>query len=575
MDDDIEYFRFFGREDDQILLSTGEKTNPVPIEKILLKDDNIDFVVLFGEGKQQNGALVQPSASYLAAVEGLNLSTNDERLIHFRQAIAPSLAAANEFSAAHSFIFPELFLLANSPFQLTGKGTVRRRHTLNKFSAQIETAYTEVERSTLPEILGPESWTINNTLDFVSAVMHKVLGHTVPPNEDIFQHGADSLSATWIRNTILRVLRGAGFKTRRIPADFVFQFPSTSQLAAFLFGLHLGAGTTSRSERQKQGPEQEDEEKEEEPNATTAQTLFSQTPSTNQNTIVKLRPGPNPLIILHTIDGSINSYPPLQERFRSALWAIQLTPSTPLSSMATLLSFYHAAIKREQPSGPYRLSAYSAASIFAVGLARKFEAGGDVVVQVALIDHAPRVWACPVYGVGRGMMGDAGKLRDFHRVACEGMADLIRRDGSGRIARRHQMARGLLDAFEGGAGVPETMVGFWGTIEKMLDLSMGFMLGEEFEGEGGDGAGGGDEDAHPMAAYFEWERGLKAPVSVYVAEDGIVKSLPGVYREEWADLGSLRSWPAARIHHIPGGHLEMLTDDKLIDLLQNEWKQVV
>lgn len=40
-------------------------------------------------------------------------------------------------------------------------------------------------------------------------------------NENIFEHGADSLRATWIRNTIFRVLREAEFKTRQIPSDIV------------------------------------------------------------------------------------------------------------------------------------------------------------------------------------------------------------------------------------------------------------------------------------------------------------------------------------------------------------------
>lgn len=557
MDKGIEYFRFYGREDDQILLSTGEKTNPVPIEKILLKDENIEFVVLFGEGKQQNGALIQPSESYLASVKGLNFSTNDEKLIHFRQAIAPSLAAANEISPAHSFIFPELVLIVDTPFQLTGKGTVRRRHTLNEYSELVEKVYAEVERSTLPEVLGPDSWTIHNTLDFVTGVMEKVLGHTVPPNEDIFQHGADSLSATWIRNTILRVLRGAGFKTRQIPADFVFQFPTTSKLAAFLFGFSLSASTTSGSG---EGREEEVEDNED-------QGVFGQSPGFGSGTIVKLRPGPNPLIIIHTIDGSINSYPPLQERFRSGLWAIQVTPETPLDSMDNLISFYYAAIKREQPEGPYRLSAYSAASIFAVVLAKKFESAGDTVAQVALLDHAPGIWACPLYGVERDTLSDASKLHEFNRIACEGMCDLIRRDGSGRIPRRHQMAEGLFDAFLAKPDTPETMIAFWKAIAHLLKLTLEFMLKDDFEGVNV------SADAPPMAAYLKWERSLKAPVSVYIAEDGIVKSLPKSYQEEWSDLGCAKSWPtSSRAHMIPGGHLEILTHDTLIDLLQNEWK---
>lgn len=223
MVDGQQWFRFYGRKDDQILLSTGEKTNPVPIEKILLEDANIDHVILFGQGKQQNGALVQPSAAYLEDEATAGPLSNDDRLIRFRQRIAPTLAAANKFAPAHSFIFPELVIIADHPFQLTPKGTVRRRFTLNEFNGQIENAYLEVERSTLPDLRGPAAgdWTINNTFDFVSAVVTKVTEREIPPNEDFFEQGADSLQATWIRNTVLRVLREAGFNTRQIPSDLV------------------------------------------------------------------------------------------------------------------------------------------------------------------------------------------------------------------------------------------------------------------------------------------------------------------------------------------------------------------
>ncbi|PVH94308.1 acetyl-CoA synthetase-like protein, partial [Periconia macrospinosa] len=559
--DDIVYFQFYGREDDQILLSTGEKTNPVPIEKILLKDNNIDFVVLFGDGKQQNGALIQPSASYLAVMEAAGLRTPNEKLIHFRQTIAPSLAVANEFAPAHSFIFPELVLIADSPFQLTGKGTVRRRHTLKEYSDQIEKAYTEVERSTLPELLGPTSWTINNTLDFVTDVVKTIIGHTVPPNEDIFQHGADSLSATWIRNTLLRILREAGFKTREIPADFVFQFPSIYQLAAFLFGLSFNASiaSTSHSSSSHSGVEEEVEDIEE-------QAVVWPDLGRNGETIVKLRPGSNPLIIIHGTGGTIHAFPPLQEKFNSGLWAIQVTPETPLDKMENLVSFYHAAIKREQPEGPYRLSAFSATSIVAVALAKKFESEGDVVAQVALLDHVPGFYACSVYGIEANILSDSSQLHEFNRVCCEGICDLLRRDGGGRIARRHQLAQELSDAFAGKHDVPEFSLTYWRTVEHFLKLMLEFMLREDFEGVETAAA-----DAPPMRAYLEWEKSLKAPVSVYIAEDGMKKTIPESYMEEWGDLGCAKSWPTARIYQIPGGHFDILGNNRLVDLLQNEW----
>ncbi|KAH8693160.1 Alpha/Beta hydrolase protein [Talaromyces proteolyticus] len=554
MIDGVQYFRFYGREDDQILLSTGEKTNPVPIEKILLKDDSIDFVVLFGDGKPQNGALFQPSARYRAEEEEAGQLSSDERLVRFRRKIAPTLAAANKFAPSHSFIFPELVLLADHPFQLTGKGTVRRRHTLNEFAEQIEKAYTEVERSTLPDLRGPAAgaWTINNTLDFVTSVVHQVVGLEVPANQDIFEHGADSLQATWIRNTILRVLREAGFKTRSIPSDFVFQFPSIQQLAAFLFGYSFSASASSSPHE----PEEAEE---------TENVVWPELGRVGE-TIVKLREGENPLIIIHGAGGTIHAFPPLQEKFRSGLWAIQVTPDTPLDSMENLVSFYYAAIKREQPHGPYRLSAFSATSIVAVALAKQLEAEGSVVAQLALLDHVPGFYACPVYGIDKGILADKVHLHNFYRICCEGICDLLRRDGGGRVPRRHQLAQELSDAFAGKPNVPEFSTTYWRTVEHFLDLMLEFMLREDFPGVTT------VTDAPAMFTFLEWQRTLKTPVSLYIAQDGMKKSIPESFQAGWADLGARKSWPDAKIYDIPGGHFDILGNNRLIDLLQNEWK---
>jgi hypothetical protein len=77
------YFKIFGRTDDQIILSTGEKTNPGPLgrhywyfatsfildlsyyllEAIISQDRLINGAVMFGRGKAQNGVIIQPADS--------------------------------------------------------------------------------------------------------------------------------------------------------------------------------------------------------------------------------------------------------------------------------------------------------------------------------------------------------------------------------------------------------------------------------------------------------------------------------------------------------------------------------
>ncbi|TFY70598.1 hypothetical protein EVG20_g2397, partial [Dentipellis fragilis] len=94
-------WRVYGRTDDQIMLSTGEKTNPGPIEGILTLDPHVSAALMFGRGKFQNGVLVQPAPAYAFDPSDL------ERLEAFRNTIWPTVEKANTFAPSHSRLFKE------------------------------------------------------------------------------------------------------------------------------------------------------------------------------------------------------------------------------------------------------------------------------------------------------------------------------------------------------------------------------------------------------------------------------------------------------------------------------------
>lgn len=57
-------WKVFGRKDDQIVLSTGENINPLPIEGVLAHDPLIASAVMFGRHRIYPGVLVEPVAAY-------------------------------------------------------------------------------------------------------------------------------------------------------------------------------------------------------------------------------------------------------------------------------------------------------------------------------------------------------------------------------------------------------------------------------------------------------------------------------------------------------------------------------
>ncbi|EIN04342.1 acetyl-CoA synthetase-like protein [Punctularia strigosozonata HHB-11173 SS5] len=236
------HWKIVGRADDQIMLSTGEKTNPGPLEAILRKDPRIQIALMFGRGRFQNGVIILPKPEHSFD------PANQELLIAFRNAIWPTVEQMNAYAPQHSRLFKEMILVASpdKPFLYTPKGSIRRQATLNEYEAEIEALYTSIEESSQSDIAAPTEWNSESTLDFVRKTVHTVLKAAITDEDDLFQYGCDSLQATWIRNTVARALRDSGEVTAP-PFDLVYVYPTISSLAKFVMEIDSSvdnAGTT-------------------------------------------------------------------------------------------------------------------------------------------------------------------------------------------------------------------------------------------------------------------------------------------------------------------------------------------
>lgn len=140
-------------------------------------------------------------------------------------------------------------------FTYTAKMTVRRQAVIADYEDEIATLYETVEETAAPNIPPIVEWDVHSILDFVRNAIHNVLANDLRDDEDIFQHGCDSLQATWIRNCLLGALRDvAQLDTRRDTRNFVYEYPTISQLASVIFGIASGqheenasAGTKSNA----------------------------------------------------------------------------------------------------------------------------------------------------------------------------------------------------------------------------------------------------------------------------------------------------------------------------------------
>ncbi|KAI0750819.1 acetyl-CoA synthetase-like protein [Daedaleopsis nitida] len=220
-------WKFYGRLDDQIVLSNGEKTNPGPLEDILNEDPHVRACIMFGMGKFQNGVLIEPESEYTFDPRDIT------KLQEFRNQIWQTIERANAVAPQHSRLFKEMVMVVSpsKPFTYNIKGYPRRKAILKEYHEEIEALYVDVEQSTQSEVAAPLDWDAVKTQAFVRTVVEKVVNRSLPDDADFFRNGCDSLQATWIRNTILRAVREhSPAAAQRVHMNLVFQAPSISAL---------------------------------------------------------------------------------------------------------------------------------------------------------------------------------------------------------------------------------------------------------------------------------------------------------------------------------------------------------
>ncbi|KAF8129526.1 acetyl-CoA synthetase-like protein [Boletus edulis] len=239
-------WKIVGRADDVIILASGEKTVPAPMEGVIGSSSLVQGVVMFGRERNQVGVLIEPRPEHA-------LDVNDEKAVaEFRNQIWPAIEEANKSSPAFSRIFKELILITSQdrPMSRTPKGTVQRKATLNVYEAEINALYDTVEASAEAPggLAGPSAWTSEALEEWLLEHARTISpSGSVDPSADLFAQGFDSLSVTYFRNRILGALRKSPDPeikkaASHIPPNIIFENPTIQLLSARIAALVTGDG---------------------------------------------------------------------------------------------------------------------------------------------------------------------------------------------------------------------------------------------------------------------------------------------------------------------------------------------
>ena len=199
-----DHWRCIGRNDDVIVLSNGEKLNPVDTEsRVVNSHSNITGALVIGQGRFAPGLLLE--------VRDVDVSDATQRALLIDE-IWPAIQAANKEAAGHGQLSKALILFTSpsKPFLRTPKLSVRRKPTIDAYASEIEQMYNEYAQhasSDESNANGAIEIDLNSPtgrLDFIRESIAKVTGWGDLPKdeEDLFMLGMDSLQAVRIARAI-------------------------------------------------------------------------------------------------------------------------------------------------------------------------------------------------------------------------------------------------------------------------------------------------------------------------------------------------------------------------------------
>ena len=232
-------WQFQGRIDDIMVLSNGEKFNPVPTEKTVEGHPLVYGALMVGQGKEQPALIIEPEKDVTMAAQDLI------------DAIWPLVQEANSRAPAHGRVSRSMILVsdASQPFARAGKGTIVRKLSVATFSKEIEKLYSNNEYAVNDVPLLDPPYDQPAIQSFVKTAFKTYLPEAELEDEsDFFVLGLDSLQTLECVSRLKAGLRAhpQGEKSSWLSAKTIYANPTIKALSQeFDDRLNLEDGTSN------------------------------------------------------------------------------------------------------------------------------------------------------------------------------------------------------------------------------------------------------------------------------------------------------------------------------------------
>ncbi|KAI0969100.1 hypothetical protein F4678DRAFT_180499 [Xylaria arbuscula] len=225
-----------GRADDVVVLSNGEKVQPVDIEACISSHPLVNSALVVGNRRFHAAVLMELRDPAPAAGEAL------ESLLD--KIYAEVVEKANAASPSHARIFRSNLMLTipGKPFLRTDKGTVKRPAMLRSYEKEIDEFYEKLEAE--------EAQALSGDMDISSAhgianslrnIVNVLLKQELNDDDNLFAAGFDSLLVFQILGTLRTAAERAKINVTLAPT-FIYGNPTLEKLSeAFFSALYSDA----------------------------------------------------------------------------------------------------------------------------------------------------------------------------------------------------------------------------------------------------------------------------------------------------------------------------------------------
>jgi acyl-CoA synthetase (AMP-forming)/AMP-acid ligase II/nucleoside-diphosphate-sugar epimerase/acyl carrier protein len=221
-----EDFEVLGRNDDLLVLATGEKVQPQILELTLASRADVKAALAFGEGQFEVGVVVETQQPV-------------EDMETFKSQLWPTILEAGQKMDSHGRVSSLASVLVVPPGTMprSDKGSVQRKEAYKKLDQEITRIYQQLENQAASDTaIDSSSPGFSEELkDFIIEKLDwQGRASDFEVETDFFEFGMDSLQAVKLRRALLpTLLQVHNLDASSIPRDFLYRYPSVGAISRF------------------------------------------------------------------------------------------------------------------------------------------------------------------------------------------------------------------------------------------------------------------------------------------------------------------------------------------------------